>query len=119
MGRHCPWLVLGHLKIVRPDGRPYELAPLPLPHMQNDEDGRPMPASYANFLILNRAVLVPTYSDPADATACRRLQELFPDRRVIPIDCSALIRQNGSLHCISMQLPSALRLRAPRQEFAR
>ncbi len=89
-----------------PDGRPYDLASLPLPRLRFDENGRPLPASYANFLIANRVVLVPVYADPADETACRRLQDLFPDRRVIPIDCSALIRQNGSLHCITMQIPA-------------
>ena len=72
-----------------------------------DGGGRRLPASYANFLIANRAVLVPVYSDPADAAACRTLQDLFPGRRVIPIDCSALIRQNGSLHCIAMQIPAS------------
>ncbi len=88
------------------DGRPYNLVSLPLPGRRLDADGRPLPASYANFLIANGALLVPVYSDPADEAACRTLRDLFPDRRVIPIDCSALIRQNGSLHCITLQIPA-------------
>jgi agmatine/peptidylarginine deiminase len=96
-----------------PNGDPYRLVSLPSPGPRFDEDGRRLPASYANFLIVDQAVLVPVYSDPADETACRRLRDLFPGRRVIPIDCSALIRQNGSLHCITMQLPARLKLRVP------
>lgn len=96
-----------------PNGNPYRIASLPSPGPRFDEDGRRLPASYANFFVANQVVLVPVYSDPADETACRRLRDLFPDRRVIPIDCSALIRQKGSLHCITMQLPAPLKLRVP------
>ena len=88
------------------EGRPYKLVPLPWPAAKYDEtDGRRLAASYANFLIINGAVLVPTYDDPADAEALRRLQTCFPDREVIGVPCLPLIRQNGSLHCITMQLP--------------
>ena len=91
----------------RADGEPYDLVPLPSPGRHLDADGRRLPSSYTNFLIANRAVLVPVYSDPADEEACHRLRGLFPDRRLIPIDSSALIRQNGSLHCITMQIPAS------------
>ena len=50
-------------------------------------------------------MLVPTYNDPADAEALRRLQACFPDREIIGVPCLPLISQNGSLHCITMQLP--------------
>ncbi|MGH8444961.1 MAG: agmatine deiminase family protein, partial [Solimonas sp.] len=89
------------------DGAPYKLVGLPLPLPVFDEDGRRLPAGYPNFLILNGAVLVPTYGDPNDAVALERLRPCFPDRRVIGIDCRALIQQYGSLHCVTMQIPSA------------
>lgn len=93
--------------LTRPDGQPYRLVPLPLPRaIHDDEDGRRLPAGYANFLILNGAVLVPIYGDKThDAIALERLRPCFPGREVIGIDCSALIRQYGSLHCVTMQIP--------------
>lgn len=88
------------------DGRPYRLVPLPWPQAVHDHDGRRLPATYANFLIINGAVLVPTYRDPADADALRRLAAVFPGREIIGIDCKPLILQYGSLHCATMQLPA-------------
>jgi len=91
-----------------PGGEPYLLVPLPLPPAIHDEDGQRLPAGYPNFLILNGAVLVPTYGDPAtDAEALRRLKPLFPGREVVGLDCRALINQYGSLHCVTMQIPAA------------
>jgi agmatine/peptidylarginine deiminase len=90
------------------EAAPYRLVPLPLPCPSLDEDGRRLPAGYANFLIVNDAVLVPTYADRADAVALERLGACFPGRDVRGIDCRALIRQNGSLHCITMQLPAGV-----------
>jgi len=91
------------------DGHAYKLVPLPWPAAKYDEmDGRRLAASYANFLIINGAVLVPTYDDPADAETLRRLQLCFPGREVIAVPCMPLIRQNGSLHCITMQLPAGV-----------
>ncbi len=88
------------------DGEPYRLIPLPWPKPCFDpEDGHRLPATYANFLIINGAVLMPSYADPADARALVALAEAFPDREVIPIDCRSVIRQHGSLHCLTMQLP--------------
>jgi agmatine/peptidylarginine deiminase len=89
-------------------GQPYRLVPLPLPAPMHDEDGRRLPAGYANFLIINGAVLVPVYGAPQDPAALATLQPCFPDREVIGIDCRWLIRQSGSLHCVTMQIPAAL-----------
>jgi agmatine/peptidylarginine deiminase len=91
----------------RPDGGAYRLVPLRQPAPIHDAEGRRLPASYANFLIINGAVLLPVYGDPADTEAVATLDELFPGRRIEPVDCRALIRQGGGLHCISMQLPAA------------
>jgi agmatine deiminase len=87
-------------------GAPYRLVPLPMPRARFDEDGLRMPATYANFLIINGAVLVPTYDDPADRIALDRLAPCFPGREIIGIDCLPLIRQHGSLHCVTMQIPA-------------
>src|SRR5690606_1211654 len=85
-------------------GEPYRLFPLPWPRPILD-DGRRLAASYANFLILNGAVLVPGYDDPADARAVEVLREAFPGREIVQVPCRVLIWQNGSLHCLTMQVP--------------
>lgn len=86
-------------------GKPYRLIPLPLPAPIYHE-GERLPATYANFLILNDALLYPTYGQPeADAEAGRRLALAFPHRRVTGVDCRPLIKQHGSLHCVTMQYP--------------
>ena len=90
------------------EGRPYQLLPLPLPAPVHSADGERLPASYANFLIINGAVLVPVYDDPADAVALERLAGVFPGRQVIAINCLPLIHQYGSLHCATMQLPAGI-----------
>jgi len=90
------------------DGQPYRLVPLPWPRAKLDEDGNRLPATYANFLVINDAVLAPTYEDPADATALARLKECFPGREIVPIDCLPLLYQFGSLHCVTMQLPAGV-----------
>lgn len=89
------------------NGQPYRLFPLPWAQPILDE-GRRLAASYANFLIVNGAVLMPAYGDAADARAQAVLAEAFPDREIVPVPCRALIWQNGSLHCITMQLPAGL-----------
>jgi agmatine/peptidylarginine deiminase len=89
----------------RADGEPYRLIPLPLPRPVCGATGQRLPASYCNFLVINAALLVPVYNDPADAVALERLAAGFPDREIIPINCLALIQQYGSLHCATMQLP--------------
>ena len=86
-------------------GNPYRLICLPLPDAIYDE-GDSLPATYANFLIINNAVLFPTYNQPLkDALVSSRLQDVFPDRDIIGIDSRVLIRQHGSLHCCTMQYP--------------
>ncbi|MBB3191592.1 agmatine deiminase family protein [Halomonas cerina] len=91
----------------RADGEPYRLIPLPWPSACYDPvDGHRLPATYANFLIINGAVLVPMYGDAADSRALAALGEAFPKRDIIPIDCLSVIRQHGSLHCLTMQLPT-------------
>jgi agmatine deiminase len=87
---------------------PYKLVPLPWPDACFADDGHRLPATYANFLIINGAVLVPTYGVAQDGEALRVLQGCFPDREVIGINCRALIEQHGSLHCISMQFPEGV-----------
>lgn len=88
------------------DGNPYTLYPLPFPDACYDEDGERLPATHANFLIMNGAVLVPTYNQPEkDAQALAVLQKAFPDREVVGIDCRVLVIQHGSLHCSTMQYP--------------
>jgi len=89
------------------NGQPLRLLPLPMPQACYDGDDR-LPASYANFLIINSAILVPTYSDPADPLAMETIGKAFPKREIIGIDCRPLIKQHGSLHCISMQLPQGV-----------
>ena len=94
------------------DGKPYHLFPLPWakPVIDIGADGNPrrLAASYANFLIVNDAVLMPAYNDEADAAAAAVLAEAFPDREIVQVPCRPLIWQNGSLHCITMQLPEGL-----------
>ena len=88
------------------DGAPYNLIGLPLPDPIIDEDGEQLPATYANFLILNKAILLPVYNQPQkDKLAAQMLRIAFPDHEIVSVDCRALIRQHGSLHCVSMQFP--------------
>ncbi len=87
------------------DGNHYHLIKLPLPDACYDEISR-LPATYANFLITNHQVIVPLYGQPGkDVKACELIGQAFPGRKVVGIDCQALIRQHGSLHCATMQLP--------------
>ena len=87
-------------------GEPYKLVKLPMPRAIYDEDGLRLPATYANFLVINGAVLVPTYNQPdLDAEAMRLIGEAFPGRDVVGIDCRSIIKQHGSLHCCTMQYP--------------
>lgn len=85
------------------DGHPYRLLRLPMPRPTYD-DGERLPATYANYLVINGAVLVPTYNQPdLDQEAISTIGKAFPDREIIGIDCRAVIRQHGSLHCCTMQ----------------
>lgn len=90
------------------DGKPYRLLRLPMPQAIFDE-GQRLPATYANFLIVNGAVLYPTYGQPElDAEAERIIQQAFPDREMVGIDCCSIIKQHGSLHCCTMQFPKGV-----------
>ena len=86
------------------DGKPYKLIPLPLPEPLYLEDYR-LPASYANFLIVNGGVLMPGAGSALDEVAAERLRGAFPDRKVEVIDCRALLSGHGGLHCITMNFP--------------
>lgn len=90
-----------------PDGKPYTLFPLPWAQPILDGERR-LAASYANFLILNGAVLMPAYGDTADEKAAAVLAKAFPGHEIVQVPCRPLIWQNGSLHCITMQLPAGL-----------
>lgn len=86
------------------DGSQLEVIELPLPQ-PIQLAGRNLPPSHANFLIVNDAVLVPTYSQPSDDTALGILREVFPGRKVLGIDCRVLLIEGGALHCLSQQQP--------------
>lgn len=87
---------------------PFNLVPLPFPDPVYDPDGQRLPATYANFLILNGAVLLPVYGVAQDDQALAVLRSLFPDREIIGINSVPLIREHGSIHCISMQYPEGV-----------
>ena len=86
-------------------GEPYRLIALPMARPAFEDDER-IPATYANYLIINGAVLVPTYNTELDAVALAQVQQAFPNYEIVGVDCQALIRQHGSLHCVTMQYPS-------------
>ena len=87
------------------NGEPYRLVPLPLPQAITSASGERLPATYANFLITNRTILVPVYGDSADAQALAALAAVSGERRVVPVNCRTPIEEFGSLHCLTMQLP--------------
>lgn len=90
------------------EGNPYNLIGLPLPSPIHDKNGDRLPATYANFLITPKAVLMPTYGQPRnDEMAASMLAIAFPGHEILTVDCRALICQHGSLHCATMQIPSS------------
>lgn len=88
--------------------QPFELFPLPFAPPIVDSSGRRLAASYANFLIVNNAILMPGYDESTDLDAAEVLSTAFPDRDVVIVPCRSLIEQNGSLHCVTMQLPAGV-----------
>lgn len=88
--------------------RHWRLLPLPLPPACFSAEGERLPATYANFLIINGAVLVPVYGVASDRLALDILAKAFPGRRTVAVNCRALIEQHGSLHCATMQLPQGV-----------
>ncbi len=93
-----------------PEGFRYNLIELPLPDPVFDDEGNRLPATYANYLVTPKAVYMPVYNQPRkDRLACEIMPIIFPDHTIRPVNCEALIRQHGSLHCATMQLdPSIL-----------
>lgn len=93
------------------DGRSYRLLPLPMPDAIYDGETR-LPATYANFVIINGAVIVPTYRQKdKDEVALGIIGDAFPGREILPVDATTVVRQHGSLHCLTMQYPSAQHLK--------
>ena len=92
------------------NGQPYNLVPLPMaPARYHYDDGHRLPSTYANFLIINDAILLPVYGDDEkDKLAEESMKICFPDRHIYSIDCNSLILQHGSLHCITMQFPKSV-----------
>ena len=88
------------------DGTPLEIHTLPMPS-KIVRDGQRLPASYANFYIGNRVVLLPTFSDSNDRWAVAVLEKAFPGRAIVPIDCRELIWGLGAFHCLTQQQPQA------------
>jgi agmatine deiminase len=96
---------LGRLRQMKVEQGEIEIVTLPMPKKIVREKQR-LPASYANFYIANSCVLLPTFADPNDEAALSILRELFPDRRVIGIDCRELIWGLGTFHCLTQQQPA-------------
>lgn len=97
------------MKLRTAEGNPYNLVALPFPDPIYDENGERLPATYANFLITDTQILLPVYNQPAnDLLASQIMQIVFPERKIVTIDCTPLIRQHGSLHCVTMQLPKEI-----------
>lgn len=91
------------------DGNPMNLIELPLPSPLYDENGERLPATYANYLVTPKSVLMPSYNqEKNDLLASQILKIAFPDREIKMVDCRALIKQHGSLHCVTMQLPNEI-----------
>ncbi len=88
----------------QPDGQPYRLQAIEIPEPQHDENGKRLPGSYVNFLIVNNVVLVPVFGCPQDAAALNGLQACFPGKRMVPVPGGNLIKQYGGPHCATMQL---------------
>ncbi|MDA0196046.1 MAG: agmatine deiminase family protein [Bacteroidetes bacterium] len=94
-------------EFVQSNGQPYKLIPLPMADAVYEE-GQRLPATYANFLIINGAVLVPFYGSPKDRQVVNILAPLFPEMEIIGINCKVLVKQGGSLHCVTMQYPKGV-----------
>ena len=91
------------------EGNPYNLVELPLPDPVLDPDGHRLPATYANYLVANGVIFMPTYAQPdKDELAMRSIQIAFPGHKVVGVDCRTLLRQHGSLHCATMQIPAGI-----------
>jgi agmatine deiminase len=86
-------------------GRPIEVTEVPMPRRLSSRDGR-LPASHLNFYVGNRTVLVPTFGGESDRAAVAAIEGLFPTREVLGVDCRALVRGLGTIHCVTQQVPA-------------
>ena len=86
------------------NGEKYNLIPLPMTTPKYNSNGDRLPATYANFLIINKAIIVPTYNDKSDKKVIEILRGIFPTREIIPVNCLTLIEEGGSLHCSTMNI---------------
>jgi agmatine deiminase len=87
------------------DGRAYRIVELPIPRNPAHFEGERLPLTYANFYVVNGAVLVPVYGDDHDASAIEILRPLFPGREMVPLTARALITGGGAFHCVTQQQP--------------
>lgn len=91
------------------EGNPYNLVELPLPNPILDTDGNRLPATYANYLVANGVIFMPTYAQPdKDELAMRSIKIAYPTHKVVGVDCRTLLQQHGSLHCATMQIPAGI-----------
>jgi agmatine deiminase len=90
----------------QPNGQPYKLEAIEIPSPQFDEQGKRLPGSYVNFLIVNHSVIVPVFGCAEDAAAVAALQRCFPGKKIVPVPGGNLIKQYGGPHCATMQLPA-------------
>lgn len=94
------------MELTDSEGKPFNLVGLPMPDaIYHPEDGHRLPATYANYLVLADAVIVPSYSQPQKDELARQMLEVVYERKAVSVDCRALIKQHGSLHCSTMQIP--------------
>ena len=107
---HAPLIAMEEqLKAFRQsDGSPYRLVPINIPSPQFDEDGKRLPGSYINFLILNQSVIVPVFGCAEDEAAVKTLQQCFPGKKIVSVPGNNLIKQYGGPHCATMQLPKGI-----------
>jgi agmatine deiminase len=93
-------------EFLTPDEKRFEIVTLPLPWPPVEQEGRELPASYANYLVTNGAVLLPVFQRPTDEKAAGILRRCFPTREIVPIDCTDVLLEGGALHCLSQQQPA-------------
>ncbi|MCM1152641.1 MAG: agmatine deiminase family protein [Muribaculum sp.] len=87
------------------EGAPYNLVELPLPDAVFDDEGNRLPATYANYLVTDHVIFMPTYGNPEkDTLAAHTIKVAFPSHKVVGVDCRTLLYQHGSLHCATMQI---------------
>lgn len=91
------------------EGNPYNLVELPLPDPITDEEGNRLPATYANYLVVNNTIFMPTYAQPdKDELAINSIKIAYPDHKIVGVDSRTLLLQHGSLHCATMQIPEGI-----------